>query len=248
MATALAASRALPPPIPTTTSAWHSRARRVPSRTSSTVGSPGTDRTTTVRPACRNSSKRAAWRVVSRPTTTRARSPNARAAEDDWAEAPRPNTMRPAVANSKARPGDAKALPPAFVGRENVTVGRTRARGGHHPADRLRPTPVMCGLFVAGGVRCRPIHLDQREAAGLLDVLEDVEPRHAPFPQAVAGVIESRQAKGLDRLGEDADEDVDDVHGASCAAMPHHGSSQYGDDRRSRASGIPRSSCRPPSE
>ena len=105
----------------------------------------------------------------------------------------------------------------------------------------------MCGLLVAGGVRRRPIHLDQREAAGLLDVLEDVEPRYARFPQAVAGVIESRQAKGLDRLGENADEDVDDVYdGLRAAAQTMVVSTNT--PFQSRALGIPRSACRPPSE
>jgi hypothetical protein len=56
------------------------------------------------------------------------------------------------------------------------------------------------------------IDLEEREARGIVDLLNQVEAGDARLLQALAGVLEARLAKGLDVLGLDPSVDVNDQH------------------------------------
>ena len=97
---ALAASSALPPPKPITSSQRSARANVVPRSTVSSSGSPATENVTAPTPLDFNPAKIRSERRESRPVTTRARRPNSLAMAPASLAVPAPKTMRVAVANS----------------------------------------------------------------------------------------------------------------------------------------------------
>ena len=121
---ALAVSMTLPPPIAATTSAPCSRAAAVPARASSTVGSPATGNTAAGNPSPASSP---ACRAGSAPVHTSTRDPSPARRPGSSAARPAPKTMRPAVANSKARHDEPLAQPSLSAG--NTTEYLVDARG-----------------------------------------------------------------------------------------------------------------------
>ncbi|OPZ14640.1 MAG: hypothetical protein BWZ10_01870 [candidate division BRC1 bacterium ADurb.BinA364] len=100
-AQALPRSIALPPPKLTTKSQRESRASRAAARAICVVGSPETRNSTIWISAARSDCTSGAARSGDWPVTTNARRPRSAASEAALAEAPGPNRIRPAVANSK---------------------------------------------------------------------------------------------------------------------------------------------------
>ena len=61
--------------------------------------------------------------------------------------------------------------------------------------------------------RAVAVDLDQREAGGVVGLLEEVEAGDAGLAGAVAGVVDGGRLEGRDGLGLDVDVDDEDEHG-----------------------------------
>ena len=71
----------------------------------------------------------------------------------------------------------------------------------------------MRGGFVLGWGAVGAIRLDQREARGVIGLLQHIEARDARFEDAVCGVVERGGLEGGHMLGEDMHEHLNDEHG-----------------------------------
>jgi hypothetical protein len=91
------------------------------------------------------------------------------------------------------------------------------ARGGHHGGDGVAPGDVVRRVFVRGGGVGRAVGFDEKEAVGVVGLLEEVELGDAGLLAAGAGVGEGGGDEGVAVFGEDLDVDVDDEHGVELA-------------------------------
>src|SRR5579862_2447790 len=208
-AIALPASIALPPPIAITTSQPAFCARRAPSRTRSTVGSPGMANV-----SAESALTSAAERSVEAPVNTSGRAPNVRASSGNEAAVPSPKIMRPAVANSKRI-----FLPVLRIGGDGVVL-HAAPRLSHHGRYCIAPLRVMSGLFVRGGSLPRTISLDQHEPGPVVLLLHDVEACDAGFLNTRPGVLDGCPAEVSHGLRLDVHMHVNNEHQTRLRSYP----------------------------
>src|ERR1035437_7852247 len=140
---ALAASNALPPPSPMTSSQRSAFARATPLSTVEISGSPATEKVAARRLHSRRIFSNFSARRASRPVTTSARQPNSLAAAATSLTAPAPKMIRVGAVNSN------REFTGVNVG-ENVVELHAVARLGHHGRNDVTPDWVMPGFLVCG--------------------------------------------------------------------------------------------------
>src|SRR5208282_5495961 len=230
---ALAASNALPPPKPSTSSQFSFLASAAPCSIVESSGSPATEKVAALTPVSRRIFNNGPARFSSRPVTTNARLPNSLAMAPASHSVPAPKMIFVAVVNSKrifnqkvgrassraaldlGRSGSSAASPhrsPLLVLGKNLVELYAETRLGHHRRHRLAPDRIMLRFLVRGGGLGVPINLHQHEPRRIVLLLQNVEAQDTRLQQTQARVEARRLRERLHRIRFDMNMNLDHKH------------------------------------